>query len=128
MKRAKRHHEQTILEARFLYQVDHHDEGALAALLPDFSATGENFKLSDSAIFGTKEDGSVSSNTCRRRCDHKATSRRSKTTSPKPSGLAQTRRLFSLPHIERLRLDEAMQALKIDFSTRFTPLTPVVIR
>ncbi len=48
--------EQAILEARFLYHVDHREDEAIAAMLPEFLKQRDGFKLEDSAIFGVKED------------------------------------------------------------------------
>lgn len=117
--------EQTILEARFLYQVDHHDEEALAALLPDFLNQREKFKLTDSAIFGTKEDWlGVVEYVQAIDAIHKGDKQAFKNHITEAFWLSPNQAPFFAPHIERLRLDEAMQAMKIDFSTRLTPLAP----
>ena len=117
--------EQAILEARFLYQVDHHDEGALAAMLPDFLKQRENFKLTDSAIFGTKEDWlGVIEYVQAVDAIHKGDKQAFKNHITEAFWLSPNQAPFFAPHIERLRLDEAMQALKIDFSTSLTLLSP----
>jgi|GEM_PF-236947 len=117
--------EQSILEARFLYQVDHHDEEALASLLPDFLKQRENFKLADSTIFATKEDWlGVIEYVQAIDAIHKGDKQAFKNHITEAFWLSPNQAAFFAPHIERLRLDEAMEALKIDFSTRLTPLTP----
>ena len=49
-------HEQVILEARFLFLVDRHDDAAIAALQPEVIKHRATFKLEDSKIFASKDD------------------------------------------------------------------------
>ncbi len=48
--------EQTILEARFLFCVDHKDDQGVIDLLPELEKKEANFSLDPSEIFSTKED------------------------------------------------------------------------
>ena len=48
--------EQVILEARFLFLVDRHDDEGLVALLPEFAKRRETFTPELSKIFAFKED------------------------------------------------------------------------
>ena len=58
IEQARKHNisEQAILEARFLFLVDRHDDDAIAALLPEFVKHRATFNLDDSKIFACKED------------------------------------------------------------------------
>jgi thiol-disulfide isomerase/thioredoxin len=49
-------HEQTILEARFLYFVEHSDDAGIVGLLPELEKQLPTFTLDDSEIFATAED------------------------------------------------------------------------
>lgn len=48
--------EQSLLEARFLFHVEHKDDQGIIGLLPDFEAKEKSFTLDNSEIFATKED------------------------------------------------------------------------
>ncbi len=117
--------EQKILEARFLYQVDRRDDVALVGLLPDLIKQRENFSLADSAIFSAKEDWLaiieyVQAIAALRKGDKSAF----KNHITEAFWLSPNQAPVFAPHIDRLRLDEAMLAVKIDFSMRLTPLAP----
>ena len=122
---ARNHHvsEQAILEARFLYHIDRSDDLALTAMLPAMLKQREGFKIEDSAIFAVKEDWEaiveyVQALTALGNDD-------------KPSFKQHITEAFWLsprqasafaPHIDRLRLKEAMRGVKIDFSLKFAPM------
>ena len=115
--------EQTILEARLLYQVDRRDEEAIAALLPDFLKQVDKFKLEDSTICGTKEDWlGVVEFVQAVAALHKGDKQAFKNHITEAFWLSPNQAPVLTPYIERLRMDETMQTLKIDFSTRLTPL------
>jgi hypothetical protein len=115
--------EQAILEARFLYHVDRREDHAIAALLPEFLKQREAFNLADSAIFNLKEDWLavveyVQAIAALKKGDKdgfKAHILEAFWLSPRQASA------FA-PQIDRLRLEEAMSQVKIDFETPLTPL------
>ncbi len=115
--------EQTILEARFLYHVDRSEDQAIAALLPEFLKKRDDFKLEDSAIFGVKEDWLavveyVQSIASLQKGDKDAFKRHI----TEAFWLSPRQAAAFAPHIERLRLEEAMRSVKIDFKSTLGPL------
>jgi hypothetical protein len=115
--------EQAILEARFLFHVDRHDDAAIAAMLPDFSKRNEAFKLEESEIFATNEDWLATYEYVQAIAalgkGDKAAFKRHIT---EAFWLSPGQGAAFAPHIERLRLDEAMRAVKIDFATEFVTI------
>ena len=115
---------QAILEARFIFHVDRQEDAAVAAMLPEFLKQNESFKLGESEIFATKEDWlavieyvqAIAALRGGDKAEFKKHITEAFWLSPK-QGTA-----FA-PHIERLRLDETMAAVKIDFSSAFNPVT-----
>jgi thiol-disulfide isomerase/thioredoxin len=115
--------DQAILEGRFLYYVDRHEDAAIAGLLPDFVKLNDTFKVEDSEIFATKEDWLAVTEYVKAmvalqkkdKADFKKHITEAFWLSPK-QGAA-----FA-PHIERLRLAEAMAEVKFDFASTFAPL------
>lgn len=115
--------EQAILEARFLYHIDRHEDAALAAMLPEFLKQHELFKIQDSAIFGVKEDWLavveyVQAIASLKKGDKDAF----KSHITEAFWLSPRQASAFAPHIERMRLEEAMQAVRIDFETRLIAL------
>lgn len=115
--------EQAILEARFLYHIDRHEDAAIAAMLPEFLKQREVFKPEDSAIFGVTEDWLA--------VIEYVQALAALGTGDKPAFKSHITEAFWLsprqaaafaPHIERLRLDDAMRALQLDFTLALTPL------
>lgn len=114
---------QAILEAKFIYHVDRQEDAELAAMLPDFIKRNESFKLSESEIFATKEDWlavieyiqAIASLRDGDKTAFKKHITEAFWLSPKQGSA------FA-PHIERLRLEETMAALKLDFTTTFQPV------
>ncbi len=115
--------DQAILEARFLYHVDRREDAAIAAMLPDFMKQRDLFKLGDSAIFSVKEDWLA--------VIEYVEAIDSLTKGDKPGFKSHITEAFWLsprqasafaPHIERLRLEESMRSVKIDFESRFASL------
>ncbi len=93
--------EQAILEARFLYHVDRREDDAIAAMLPEFSKQRDAFKIEDSAIFGVKEDWLAVT---------------------EAFWLSPRQASAFAPHIDRMRLEESMRAVRIDFDTKLAAL------
>lgn len=123
--RAKQVPEQAILEARFLYHVDAGDDPAIAALLPEFLKRKENFHLDDSAIFATEDDflavtEFVSAIAALQRNERNAF----KQHITEAFWLSPRQASAFAPHIERLRLAEAMAKLRLDLSLTLPPLDP----
>lgn len=115
--------EQSILEARFLFHVDRRDDAAIAALLPEFEKHAATFRIEDSAVFGVKEDWLavieyVKAIHSLRKGDRSAF----KQHITEAFWLSPRQGAAFAPHIERLRLDEAMRSVKLDFHIAMTPL------
>lgn len=123
--------EQAILEARFLYHVDRREDEAIAAMLPEFLRQRDVFQLEDSAIFGVKEDWLavveyVQAIAALEKGDKDAFKRHI----TEAFWLGPRQAAAFAPHIERLRLEESMRAVRIDFSSILKPIdngAPVVL-
>jgi len=116
--------EQAVLEARFLYHVDKHDDAAIAALLPEFLKRKDTFKLEDSEIFAVQEDWLavieyIQAIDALRKGDRDAFKKHI----TEAFWLSPHQGTAFAGHIERLRLDDAMRDLRVDFSTRYNMLT-----
>jgi thiol-disulfide isomerase/thioredoxin len=117
--------EQAILEARFLYHVDHREDAAIAALLPEFLKQRDTFKIEDSAIFGLKEDflaviEYVEAIAALGKNDKDGFKKHI----TEAFWLSPRQASAFAPHIERMRLEEAMRAVKIDFTLKLKSVTP----
>jgi hypothetical protein len=115
--------EQAILEARFLYHVDHREEEAIAAMLPEFLSRRDSFKLGESAIFGEKEDWLavieyVQAIAALGKGDKDAFKKHI----TEAFWLSPGQAAAFAPHIDRLRLDDFMKDVRVDFSTPFASL------
>lgn len=116
--------EQSILEARFLYHVDRREDDDIAKMLPEFIKQRADFKLEDSAVFSVKEDWLavneyVEAISSLKNGDKDAF----KTHITEAFWLSPRQASAFAPHIDRMRLEEAMRAVKIDFTTSLTALT-----
>lgn len=114
---------QAILEARFLYHVDRREDDAVAALLPEFLKLRDDFKLADTAIFGVKEDWLavveyVQAIAALKQGDKNAF----KSHITEAFWLSPRQASAFAPHIDRLRLEEAMRAVKIDYESKLAAL------
>ncbi|KAB2641765.1 MAG: hypothetical protein DVB25_00775 [Verrucomicrobia bacterium] len=112
--------EQVILEARFLFLVDRHDDAGIAALLPEFTKRRANFNLDDSKSFACTDDWLA--------VNEYVEAIAALNQGDKPAFKQHITEAFWLsprqgaafaPHIERLHLEEAMRSIKIDFATQF---------
>lgn len=115
--------EQATLEARFIFHVDRDDQAALAAMLPELLKQKDAFKLDDSAIFATEEDWKavieyVAAIAALQKGDKAAF----KTHITEAFWLSPKQAAAFTPQIEKLRMDEAMQGVKIDFADKFMRL------
>lgn len=115
--------EQAILEARFIFHVDRQEDEAISAMLPDFLKRSETFRLEESEIFATREDWLAVIEYIRAitalREGNKAGF---KTHITEAFWLSPKQGSAFAPHIERVRLEETMATVKIDFSAAFPPL------
>ena len=115
--------EQVILEARFLFLVDRHADDAIAALLPEFIKQRESFALNDSEIFATKEDWlAVNEYIEAIAALNKGDKDAFKKHITEAFWLSPQQGAAFAPHIERLRLNEAMRSIKIDFTAEFATI------
>ncbi len=115
--------EQVILEARFLFLVDRHDDEGLVALLPEFTRRRESFDLETSKIFSCKEDWLAVNEYLEAlaalgRGDKDAF----KQHITEAFWLSPRQGAAFAPHIDRLRLDESMRSIKIDFTAEFATI------
>jgi hypothetical protein len=115
--------DQAILEARFLYHVDRREDADIAAMLPEFIKQRGDFKLKDSAIFSVNEDWLavneyVEAITSLKKGDKGAF----KTHITEAFWLSPRQASAFAPHIERMRLEESMRSVKIDFDTQWVAL------
>ncbi|MGB6223108.1 hypothetical protein [Haloferula sp.] len=115
--------EQSILEARFIYHVDRREDDLLARMAPLFVERRNKFDLSESEIFGMREDWLavveyVQAIAALKNND-KAAFKKHIT---EAFWLSPKQGVAFAPHIERLRLDESMKKVKVDFTRRFTTM------
>lgn len=116
--------EQAILEARFLYHVDRSEDEALAAMLPEFLKQRDVFKLEDSAIFSVKEDWLAVIEYVQAIVSiQKGDKDGFKQHITEAFWLSPRQAAAFAPHIERMRLDDCMRSVKIDFTARLAPIT-----
>jgi hypothetical protein len=92
-------------------------------MLPEFLKQAEAFKLSDSAIFGMKEDWLAAIEYVRAIADLKKGDKTGfKTHITEAFWLSPRQASAFAPQIDRLRLEEAMSQVRVDFESRFIPL------
>jgi len=116
--------EQAILEARFLYHVDRREDDAIAALLPEFMKRRESFRLEDSEIFSVKEDWLAVTEYVQAIAALKKDDKDGfKKHITEAFWLSPRQGAAFASHIDRLRLEEAMKSVKIDFGTKLIALT-----
>jgi hypothetical protein len=112
--------DQAIIEARFLYHIDRREDAAIAAMLPEFLKYKELFRIEDSAIFSLKEDWlAVTEYVQAIAALKKGDKAAFKTHITEAFWLSPRQASAFAPHIDRLRLEESMSAVKIDFESRF---------
>lgn len=115
--------EQSILEARFLYHVDRRDDAAIAAMLPEFLAHKNKFHLEESAIFAVEEDWLavveyVQSIDCLQKDDRDGFKKHI----TEAFWLSPRQAAAFTPHIERMRLNERMRDVRVDFNDKLVRL------
>jgi hypothetical protein len=116
--------EQAVLEARFLFHVDRREDAAIAGMLPEFEQHAATFRIEDSAVFGFKEDWLAVIEYVRAIHSLQTGDKNAfKQHITEAFWLSPRQGAAFAPHIERLRLDEAMLSVKFDFLTPMVPLT-----
>lgn len=120
--------EQAILEARFLFHVDRREDAAIAAMLPEFLDRKDKFRLGDSAIFAVEEDWLAVVEYVqaidRAQKNDRAGFKKHIT---EAFWLSPRQAAAFAPHIERMRLDERMGEVRVDFSERLARLDGSVV-
>lgn len=115
---------QAILEARFLYQVDKGDDAALAAMLPDFLKQRDVFKLDDSAIFSVEEEWLAVVEYVRAVAALNGGDKDAfKKHITEAFWLNPEQAAAFAPHIERMRMRDAMEHVGLDFTLKPAPLS-----
>lgn len=114
---------QALLEARFLYHVDLQQDAELAALLPEFREQAAVFDLGESKIFALREDWLavleyLEAIAALRKDDREGFKEHIK----EAFWLSPRQGAAFAPHIDRLRLDDAMARVRVDFSRPLTAL------
>jgi hypothetical protein len=123
--------EQAILEATFLYHVDLRNDAKLAAMLPQFLQRKDSFKLEESEIFGVKEDWLavveyVQAIAALQKNDRDGFKKHI----TEAFWLSPRQGSAFAPHIDRLRMEEAMRSVTVDFTARLASIhggEPVVL-
>lgn len=112
--------EQAILEARFLFHVDRSEDKEIAALLPQFLDRKNQFKLSDSEIFGNADDWlAVTEYVQALAALEKGDKEGFKRHITEAFWLSPRQGAAFAPHIDRIRLMDAMKAVRIDFAKSY---------
>jgi len=115
--------EQALLEARFLFHVDRQEDDALAAMLPDFRKRAETFKIEESEIFSTQEDWlAVTEYVVAIDALKKGDKDAFKKHITEAFWLSPRQGAAFAPHIDRLRMKDAMRSVKIDFTSKLKPV------
>ena len=115
--------DQAILEATFLYHVDRRDDAKLAAMLPEFLKRKDGFEIEDSEIFAVREDWLavveyVQAIAALQKNDRDAFKKHI----TEAFWLSPRQGSAFAPHIDRMRMEEAMRAVKIDFSAKLVSI------
>jgi len=112
--------EQAILEARFLFHVDRAEDAEIAALLPEFEKRKTDFKLEDSEIFAAEDDWLAVTEYVRAIASlRQGDSAGFKTHITEAFWLSPKQGAAFAPHIERMRLMDAMKAVRVDFDKKY---------
>ncbi|QTN33209.1 hypothetical protein HZ994_13100 [Akkermansiaceae bacterium] len=113
--------EQAILEARFLFHVDRAEDAEIAALLPQFLALKDKFSLTDSEIFGSADDWlAVTEYVQALAALEKGDKDGFKKHITEAFWLSPRQGAAFAPHIDRIRLMDAMKAVRVDFGKGYT--------
>ena len=112
--------EQAILEARFLFHVDRAEDAEIAALLPEVERRKADFNLEDSEVFAAEDDWLAVTEYIRAIASLKqGDSDGFKKHITEAFWLSPRQGAAFAPHIERMRLMDAMKAVKVDFDKKY---------
>lgn len=112
--------EQAILESKFLFHVDRAEDAEIAKMLPQLVKQSEHFKLSDSEIFGSKDDWLAILEYVRAIAAlQKGEKQDFKKHITEAFWLSPRQGAAFAPHIERLRLMDAMKEVKLDKDRKY---------
>ena len=112
--------EQAVLEARFLFHVDRSEDAEIAALLPQFLGMKDKFKLADSEIFGSADDWlAVVEYVQALAALEKGDKAGFKQHITEAFWLSPKQGAAFAPHIDRIRLMDAMKEVKVDFAKSY---------
>ncbi len=116
--------DQAILEARFLFHVDRGEDEAIAAMLPEFMERRDRFRIEESEIFAVREDWLAVVEYVRALAALQAGDQEAfKKHITEAFWLSPRQGAAFAPHIEKLRLGEAMRDVNLDFaSIRLVPI------
>lgn len=113
--------QQAILEARFLFLVDQEDFAAVAALGPVLKEQKASFRIDDSVIFSVEEEFfSIVEYCYALGALEKGDLTGFKSHITEAFWLSPRQATAFAPHIDRLRRDQTLADLKIDFNRNFT--------
>ncbi|MFK7850910.1 MAG: TlpA family protein disulfide reductase [Akkermansiaceae bacterium] len=115
--------EQAILEARFLFHVDRLEDEKVVELLPSFLAKKGNFNLEDSAIFAAEDDWLavveyVQALSAKQNDDFVGFKRHI----TEAFWLSPQQGAAFAPHIQNMRLVEAMKSVQVDLEKKYQNL------
>ena len=115
--------DQALVEARFLYHVDRQEDEKLAAMLPELQKRKDSFKLEDSEIFAVREDWLavveyVEALAALKKGDKDGFKKHI----TEAFWLSPRQGSAFAPHIDRLRMEEAMRGVRIDLATKLASL------
>ncbi len=112
--------EQAILESKFLFHVDRAEDAEIAEMLPELVKQGEHFKLSDSEIFASEDDWLAILEYVRAIAAlQKGEKQVFKKHITEAFWLSPRQGAAFAPHIERLRLMDAMKEVKLDKERKY---------
>lgn len=112
--------EQAILESKFLFHIDRAEDADIAKMLPDLLKQAESFKLSESEIFGSEDDWLAIIEYVRAIAAlQKGDKQAFKKHITEAFWLSPRQGAAFAPHIERLRLMDAMKEVKLDLQRKY---------
>jgi hypothetical protein len=117
--------EQAVLEARFLFHVDRGEDAEIAAMVPELLKRRDSFREEDTIAFAAKDDWlAITEYAQALAALGKNDKAGFKSHITEAFWLSPQQGAAFAPHIERVRLAEAMRGLKIDFSILLKPSPP----
>ncbi len=112
--------EQAILESKFLFHIDRAEDAEIAKMLPEMVKQSENFKLADSEIFGSEDDWLAIVEYARAiSALQKGEKQAFKKHITEAFWLSPSQGAAFAPHIQRLRLMDAMKEVELDKARKY---------